>query len=100
MTLFVHVIDLPLLVRGIEEIVTPQLFHHFIFINTEFLGINSGELGQSESPTFLTRTESNGTFIGLDEEVTHIFLVVSINNNVDHINNSDEVLIHGFTVVL
>jgi hypothetical protein len=99
-TVGVHVVNLPLLVSGVEEIVTPQLLDHFILVNVEFLGVDTGELGQSESPAFFTGTESNGTFVWEDEEVTHVFLVVGIDDNVDHINNSDEVLIHGFTVVL
>jgi hypothetical protein len=100
LSLLVEGVVLPLLVGSIEEIVTPELLHHFILVDVELLGVDTGELGQSESPAFFARTESDGTFVRKNEEVAHVFLVVGIDNDVDHIDNSNEVLVHGFTVVL
>lgn len=36
----------------------------------------------------------------MDEEVSHVFLLVGGDDDVDHIDDADEVLVHGFSVML
>lgn len=68
-------------------------------IGVEFLGVDSGEFWDGESPAVLSRSEGNGTVGWVNQEVTHILLLVGGKDNVGHIDNSDETLIHLFTVL-
>jgi len=91
---------LPFLAFRIEIVVTPKLVHQLILVNLELVRVHLSESGQSESPAFLTRTESDITLSRVDEEITHIRLFVVGDNDVNQIDDSDEVLVHGFTVKL
>jgi hypothetical protein len=44
-TILSSIFSSPLLTLGIEEVVTPHFLHHFIQVNLELLGVNSGEFG-------------------------------------------------------
>jgi len=90
----------PLLGFSIEVVVTPKLFHQLIGRDTELLGVHEGESGKGEAPAFFTRTEGDGTLRGIAQKITHIGLFVVGDNDVGKINDSDEVLVHGFTILL
>jgi len=90
----------PLLTFLVKVVVTPKLLHELILIDLELSSVHSSELGESETPAFLTGTEGDVTLSGMDQEVTHIRLFVVGDNDVDEIDDSDEVLVHSFTVKL
>jgi len=89
---------LPLLGGGIIIVITPKFLHKLVGLSVELGGINVGESGNGEGPTFLSGTEGGGSLGGVNLKFTHIFLLVSSDNDINHINTSDEVLIHGFSV--
>ena len=60
----------PLLGLRVEVRVTPETLGELGAVNTELLGVSGGELTNSESPTVETRSESNGTLLGVDLDIT------------------------------
>mmetsp|Transcript_10273 Transcript_10273/g.8825 ORF Transcript_10273/g.8825 Transcript_10273/m.8825 type:complete len:696 (-) Transcript_10273:337-2424(-) len=99
-TIITDGLDFPLLTLGIEEVVTPKLLHKLGFFNLELVSIHLGESGQSETPAFLSGTEGNISLFGEEQKISHIGLLVVGDDNVDEIDDSDEVLIHTFTISL
>ena len=82
-------------------VVTPKFGHHLVEVNLELFGIDSGKLGQGESPTEESRTEGNSTLdwvylLG----VSHIFSFVGRDDNIGIFDDSLEVLIHGLSIDL
>jgi hypothetical protein len=67
-------------------------------ISFEFCGIETSESGDGEGPAFFAGTEGDGSLGGFNLQFTHILLLIGRDDNVDHINDSDEILIHLFTV--
>jgi hypothetical protein len=86
----------PDLVWSIKEIVTPKLLHHFLFLNSEFLGISFSEEVQSETPTVLTRTEGNVTLSWVKFNVSHISIGIVLANDIGLLDNSLKRLVHIF----
>jgi hypothetical protein len=100
-TIIGFLVVLPLLGLGIEEVVTPKLDHHLVSSNTELGSIDLGEMSNGESPTEESGSHSTGTKLRVNgEDLSHGAIIISANNDVDVLNNSEEVLIHVFTVNL
>lgn len=100
LTFIIHIFLFPLLGGTIKVVVTPKFFHQFSWFRFEFFGVDSGELGDCEAPAVFSGTEGNGSFFWLNKQFTHIFLLVGGQDNVNHINNTDKVVVHLFTIVL
>jgi len=83
----------PLLGLGVEPVVTPQTLHHLCLVNTKLLGVSGSELADGESPTVETGTESDGTLVWVDLDVTKDFVEVGGDNDVDGLDNTAEVLV-------
>jgi len=93
-------IFLPFFGCSVEIIISPKFLHHFFFIDIEFSGINLSKSSQSESPTFFSWTKGNITYWWIKHKISHFWLFITRNNNIDHINNSNKVLIHTLGVIL
>ena len=96
---------LPFLGFLIEVVITPKLFSHLGSLDTEFSGIDLSEFGDGESPSEKSGTEGASTGNWVNLELLELFvLVVSIligsNQDVDILDNSEELLIHGLTINL
>jgi len=86
----------PLLALDIKVVLTPELFHELLLLDTKLLGVHVGPPGEGESPTVETRTESDGTVSGVDEDITEELITVSGDDDVDVLNN----LVEGLVTVL
>jgi len=69
-------------------------------VNFEFIGEDVRESGEGESPNVFSGSEGDVSFLGQEIQVSHIRLFILRNNDVNHINDSDVILIHRFRVVL
>jgi len=100
LAVLISVLGGPLLGGRVEEVVTPELDHHLLTVDTELLGVSVGELTEGESPTVETGTESNGTLFGVDLEVTKSLVQVGRDNDVDVLNGTQEGVVEGLLVDL
>jgi len=94
---------LPLFTFLVKEVISPEFFSHFFTLDTEFFTIDISELGESESPSEKSRTHSTGTLLWVNLKLlshSTFFIFIGGNNNVDILNNSQEVLVHFFTINL
>jgi len=96
---------LPLLGFLIEVVITPKLLHHLGLLDTEFSGIDLGEFGDGESPSEKSGTEGASTNDWVNLEFLELFVLVvwvliGGNQDVDILDNSEELLIHGLTINL
>ena len=96
---------LPFLGFLIKVVVTPKLLHHLLLLDTEFSGVDLGELGNGESPSEKSRTEGAGTLDWVDLEVLEfvvlvVWVLIGGDQDVDILDNSEELLIHGLTINL
>ncbi|KAH3663650.1 hypothetical protein OGAPHI_005051 [Ogataea philodendri] len=89
----IFVLVRPLLGLWVEVRVTPQSLHHLGSVNTEFLGVSDGELSDSEGPTVQTGTESNGTLLWVNLDVTKDWLDVGRDDDVNGLDSSGERLV-------
>ena len=80
----------PLLGLGVEVVVAPQTLKHLLAVNTELLGVLDGELADSESPTVETGTESDGTSVGVDLDITERLVEVGGDDDVNGLNGTGE----------
>jgi hypothetical protein len=83
----------PLLGLGVEVVVAPQTLKHLLAVNTELLGVLDGELADGETPTVQTGTESNGTSVRVDLDVTESLVEVGGDDDVDGLNGTGEGLV-------
>jgi len=83
----------PLLGLCVEEVVAPQTVHHLVLVDTELLGVTTGELTDGEGPAVKTGTEGDGTLLGVDLDVTEDFVEVGRDDDVDGLDNTGEVLV-------
>ena len=83
----------PLLGLGVEVVVTPQTLHHLLAVNTELLGVLDSELADSEGPAVETGTESDGTLLGVDLDVTESLVEVGGDDDVDGLDGTGEGLV-------
>lgn len=83
----------PLLSLGVEVVVAPETVHHLALVDTELLGVLDSELADGESPAVETGTESNGTLIGIDLDITEGLVEVGGDDNVDGLDGSGEGLV-------
>jgi hypothetical protein len=83
----------PLLGLGVEVRVTPQALAHLVLVDTELLGVTSSELADGEGPSVQTGTESNGTLLGVDLDVTEGLVEVGGDDDVDGLDDTREVLV-------
>jgi hypothetical protein len=67
--------------------------HHLILVDTELLGVSLGELSQSETPTVKTGTESDGTLLWVNLDVTQQRIWVGRDDDVNTFDSSLEGLI-------
>jgi hypothetical protein len=90
----------PLLGFSIKIVVTPKSVTHLVLINTKLLGVHTGELVESESPTLKTSREGDVTLFRIARDITKKFISVGRDNNVGVLNYLDEILVHLFWVEL
>ena len=83
----------PLLCGRVEIIVTPKLAHHLLLVDTKLLGVTGGELTESEGPSVETRTEGDGTLLGVDLDITKSSIVVGRDDDVDALDGTGELLV-------
>lgn len=83
----------PLLGLGVEVVVAPETLHHLVLVNTELLGVSDSELADGESPAVQTGTESDGTLVGVDLDVTNGLVKVGGDDDVDGLDGSGEGLV-------
>jgi len=90
-----------LLVLGVEVVISPKLLHELGLLDVELLGVGVGESGEGEGPTEESGTERDGTEGGVNLlSLSHVFALVSGDDNVSVLNNTAEVLIHSLTIDL
>ena len=83
----------PLLGVRVEEVVTPETLHHLVLVDTKLLGVTDSELTDGEGPAVETGTESNGTLVGVDLDVTKTLVEVGGDDDVDGLNGTGEGLV-------
>lgn len=66
----------PLASSRVEVVVTPELGHHLLLVDTELLRVTSGELTESERPAVKTGTEGDGALFRVNLDVTEGSVVV------------------------
>ena len=71
----------------------PETLHHLVLVDTELLGVADGELTDGESPAVETGTESDGTLVGVDLDVTKSLVEVGRDDDVDGLNGTGEGLV-------
>lgn len=71
----------------------PETLHHLVLVNTELLGVTDSELADGEGPAVQTGTESNGTLLGVDLDVTKGLVKVHGDDDVDGLNGTGEGLV-------
>ena len=82
-------------------VVTPELCSHLFSLDTELLTIDIGKLGEGEGPAEECGSHGAGTDLWINLELlAHGVVLISGNDNVDVLNDSDEVLVHGFSINL
>jgi hypothetical protein len=86
----------PLLGLGVEIVITPETLEHLLAVDTELLGELDGELADSESPAVKTGTESNGTAVRVDLDVTERLVLVGSDDDVDGLDGTSERLVQIF----
>jgi hypothetical protein len=79
-----------------RRITYPQTLHHLGLVNTELLGVTTSELADSEGPSVKTGTESNGTLLGVDLDITESLVVVSGDDDVHGLDGTGERLVQVF----
>jgi hypothetical protein len=84
----------------VEVVVTPKLEHHLVLVYTELLGITGGELTESETPSVETRSEGDGSLVGVDLHITKSSIVVGGDDDVNALDGTLERLVEGFLVDL
>mmetsp|Transcript_14452 Transcript_14452/g.20088 ORF Transcript_14452/g.20088 Transcript_14452/m.20088 type:complete len:801 (+) Transcript_14452:187-2589(+) len=90
----------PLLGSRVKVVLSPHLLHQTVLLGTELLRIHTSELGQSESPSMKTRTESNSSLSGVNQNVSELVVTVSSDDDVDVLNNLVEGLVTVFWLIL
>jgi len=83
----------PLLGLGVKVVVSPKSVHERLLLDTELLGVSGGELVDGEGPTVETGTESDGTLLGVNLDVTEDLVVVGGDDDVDGLDGSGERLV-------
>lgn len=83
----------PLLGLGVEVVLSPQTLQHLLAVDTELFGVLDSELADGESPAVKTGTESNGTLVGVDLDVTKGLVKVGGDDDVDGLNGTREGLV-------
>jgi len=89
----VNVLGRPLLGCRVEEVVTPELGHHLLLVDTELLGVACSKLAEGEGPAVETRAEGDGTLLGVDLDITKGGIVVCSDNDVDGLDGTQEGLV-------
>lgn len=85
---------------SIKVVISPELLLQLGGFNLEFVGIDSSESGEGEGPALFSWSEWDWSHFWLNEQITHVLLLIGVDDDIDHINDSNEVLIHGFSIVL
>ena len=95
------VVVLPLLDGAIEVVISPKLLNHLGFLDLELVSVDCGESSDSEGPSEEGRSEGNSSDHGADLlGLSHIIALVSGDDDVGVLNDSQEVLVHGLTIDL
>lgn len=74
----------------------PETLHHLLAVNAELLGVLDSELTDSESPSVETRTESDGSAVRVDLDITESLVEVGSNDDVDGLDGTRERLVKIF----
>lgn len=70
----------------------PEPLHHLGLVNTKLLGVSGSELPDGEGPAVKTGTESNGTLVGVDLNITKRLVEVGRDDDVDGLDDTGEIL--------
>lgn len=71
----------------------PETLHHLDAVNTELLGILDRELSHGEGPSVQTGTESDGTSIRVDLDITKSLVEIRSDDDVDGLDGTRERLV-------
>ena len=93
LAIVVNTLGGPLTGGRVEVVVTPELEHHLVLLDTELLGVTSGEVEEGEGPTVKTGTESDGTLFGVDLDITEGSIVVGGDDDIDGLDGTAERLV-------
>lgn len=74
----------------------PETLHHLLAVNTELLGVLDSELTDGESPSVETGTESDGTAVRVDLDITESLVKVGSDDDVDGLDGTRERLVKIF----
>jgi len=92
---------LPFLGFGIKEVISPKFLHHLLSGDTEFLGVNLSEFGKGEGPSEKSGSHSGGTDFWVNLlSLAHIIALISGDDDVNVLDNSLELVVHGLTINL
>ncbi len=100
LSVFCHAVLGPFLAFSVKVVVTPKLGHHLLGGDAELLGIHPGEPLEGEAPLVFAGPKGYGTLSWVNDASVHVGLLVGGDDNVNHVDNTDEVLVHGLAVVL
>lgn len=76
-----------------EERAYPETLHHLGLVDTKLLGVTDSELTDGEGPAVETGTESDGTLVGVDLDITESLVEVGGDDDVDGLNGTGEGLV-------
>ena len=95
------VLSLELLGGCVEVVVAPEFLHESITIQLELLGVSLGKSGQGEGPSEKCGTEGNSTLGWVNlVRLAHVLELVGGDDDVSVLDDTLEVLVHGFTIDL
>jgi len=76
-----------------ELTVSPEPEHEGLLLDSELLSVSTSELVEGESPSVETGSESDGSLLGVDLNVSEGLVVVGGDDNVDGLDGSGERLV-------
>lgn len=89
----------PFLTFGIKKVVSPEFTSHLFLINIEFLWVHLCKMVKCETPLILSRPKSNITPIRFTYELTHIWMLILIDDYIYFVNYFDKVLVAEFSII-
>ena len=73
----------PLLRLGVEEVLAPELLHHFVNVHAELAGVHLGELLEGEGPAMEAGAEADGAVVDVHAHDAHGAVVVTVGGDDD-----------------
>merc|ERR1712038_335445 len=80
----------PLLRLGVEEVLTPELLHHLVGVDSKLGGVHLSKLLQGEGPSVKSRSKTNRGVVDINPDGSHGTIIISVggDNDVDVLDNS------------